>query len=198
MSLVIGSTSVSLKWKTPESWTQMCLDNLDLFLIDHASCERKAHAASLMIANKYFEDIELQKVMVDLAKEELEHFSQVLELLHRRGLFLIKDEIDVYVKSLLTHVRHPKDEHLLDRLLVVAIVEARSAERFEMISQGLPPGDLKDFYLKFSEDEARHAPLFVGQAKRKFGAALAESRLAELIDIEADIQVSLPLRVGVH
>jgi tRNA-(ms[2]io[6]A)-hydroxylase len=190
--------ALPLHTPTPDAWTKVVLGSLSEFIADHASCERKAHAAAMMLVNRFPEHPDLQDMMIQLAHEELDHFQQVLRILRGRNLTVHNDEVDLYVKKLLTHVRHPRREHLLDRLLVVALVEARSCERFCLLAIALPEGPLKDFYTTFAADEGRHVPLFVNAAKSLYPADEVEHRLDELLAVESRIMNDLPLRPAVH
>lgn len=167
-------------------------------MADHASCERKAGAAALMLANRYPEYPELQDRMIGLAIEEMQHFHQVFKLLKQRNIPLPNDNIDPYVKLLLDHVRHPRHEHLLDRLLVAAMIEARSCERFCMFTSALPAGDLKTFYVEFSLAESAHVPLFIKTAELFFPAQVVNDRITTWIDIEAKAAEATPLAARIH
>jgi tRNA-(ms[2]io[6]A)-hydroxylase len=190
--------SLPLKTPTRASWTKAVLDDIPGFLSDHASCERKAHAAALMLVNKFPEYPDLQDQMLSLAREELDHFHQVFRLLRERNLSLPPDETDLYVKRLLLHGRHPRREHLLDRLLAVALIEARSCERFCLLALALDPGPLRDFYTNFAIEESRHFPLFIRVTKSIFPADEVDQRLAEFLELEAGICAELPVRASVH
>ena len=190
--------SLPLRWSTPDHWTSEVLLNVNSFLADHASCERKASAAALMLANKFPEHPALQDRMIKLAIEELQHFHQVFQILTARGISLPNDETDDYVKHLLRHVRHPRQEHLLDRLLVAAMVEARSCERFCLFAKALPEGFLKEFYADFAQAESAHYPLFVKTAELFYPSDTVSTRLDQWLQIEADIAKAIPLRASVH
>lgn len=192
------SRSLPLRWRTGPEWVQVVLGNLDGFLADHASCERKAHAAAMMMVIKFPEHPELQDRMIGLAREELEHFHQVFRILRARGVSLGVDEIDIYVKKMLQFVRHPRDDHLMDRLMVAAMIEARSCERFCLFADALSEGFLKDFYVEFAIAESKHFPLFVDIARSLFGETKTDVALTKWLDIEAQIAAATPYRVGVH
>lgn len=198
ISLSEINQSLPLRSRTTDAWVDHVMADIGGFLADHASCERKAHAAAMMLVNKFPEYPELQDRMISLAREELEHFHQVFRLLRDRGIPLKADEVDLYVKRLLEHVRHPREEHLLDRLMVVAMVEARSCERFCLFAEALPPGQLKDFYTAFAAAESAHFPLFVETAGLLFGDDAARKALDRWLDIESNIVQELPHRVAVH
>jgi tRNA 2-(methylsulfanyl)-N6-isopentenyladenosine37 hydroxylase len=191
-------TSLPLRWSTPDAWLTIVTRNLDSFFADHASCERKASAAALMLANKYPEHPQLQERMIGLAIEELQHFQQIFKILRSRQIPLPNDEIDPYVKNLLIRVRHPREEHLLDRLLVAAMIEARSCERFCLLAQTLPQGDIKNFYCNFAVEESAHAPLFLSTAETIYPKEVISKRLDDWLSYEAEITQTLPLRAAVH
>jgi tRNA-(ms[2]io[6]A)-hydroxylase len=197
-SLIEIRHSLPLHWSTPAEWAALVVDNIDSFLVDHASCERKAHAAAMMLESKFPEYPELQDKMIGLAREELEHFHQVFHILRTRKLTLAADGVDAYVKNLFQHVRHPRQEHILDRLLATALIEARSCERFCLIAEALPQGSLKDFYTLFAIAESAHFPLFVNLARDLFGEEQSQQRIEEWLQIEAEIAKSLPIRAAVH
>ncbi len=190
--------SLPLRSATGPEWTATVLSDFNHFLADHASCERKAHAAAMMLVNRFPEYPDLQDIMIGLAREELEHFQQVVSLLRERDIPLGADEVDSYVKRLLTHVRHPREEHILDRLMVVAMVEARSCERFCMIATAMPAGSLKTFYTEFARAEGTHFPLVLRAAKLLFPENMVNKRLDEWLAIESAVAQDIPYRATVH
>lgn len=187
-----------LESATDPAWLQCVLDNFGVFLADHANCERKAAAMALSLVSRYADRPELVDAMIALAREELEHFHAVYHLLAARGLPLLPDSKDPYIGALHKLIRHSQQALLLDRLLVAGVVEARGCERFGRIAEGLPPGELKEFYLEITRSEARHGGLFVRLAKIYFPVPEVETRLAELFLLEADIVAALPLRPALH
>lgn len=190
--------SLPLKVASDASWAALAIKNLDVFLVDHASCERKAHAAALMMVNKFPDCPEIQDQLIQMALEELRHFQQVVGLLRERGLTLGIDEVDLYVKTLLTQVRHSKTEHLLDRLAVVAVIEARSCERFCLFAEALESGALKDFYTNFALEESAHFPLVLKMMKRYFPEKDVFTRLEEILNFEASFLPTLEISPKVH
>jgi tRNA 2-(methylsulfanyl)-N6-isopentenyladenosine37 hydroxylase len=184
--------------ETSGQWAQVCCAAIPQFLQDHASCERKAHAAAMMMVNRHPDLPLLQNRMLRLAEEELVHLRQVVALLHERNLPFLPDEVDEYVKGLLQSARHPKQMHLLDRLMTVAVVEARSAERFCLFADALPAGDLKEFYVRFAIEEAAHFPFFIDTAKLFFTPQEIESSLNQFLEVDANLINSLPIRPTVH
>lgn len=190
--------SLPLKIATDTSWAPLAVRHLDHFLVDHASCERKAHAAALMMVNRFPEYPMLQDQMIQLAREELDHFQQVVGLLRQRGLTIGADDVDPYVKKLLTLVRHPREEHVLDRLMVAAVIEARSCERFCLFAGELPVGPLKTFYTQFAHEESAHFPLILNTTKRYFATDTVYARLDQFLTFEATILPSIEIRPTVH
>ena len=187
-----------LRTPTKPAWTETVLRDLDAFLIDHASCERKASATAMALVAHYPDRIELVRAMIDLALEELEHFRQTHEIMTTRGLVLGPLTRDDYVRGILQSLRDGSAEYFLDRLLVAGIVEARGCERFGLVAEALPPGPLKVFYEGITRSEARHHGLFVRLARTYFDESAVARRIEELLDVEATIIESLSIRPALH
>lgn len=187
-----------LRVKTSPEWITTVLGDFDRFLIDHALCERKASALAMSLVAHYPNKPELVISMVALAIEELEHFQQVYSLIIDRNLILSGDEKDEYVNRLRSLIRKPSDEYFLDRLLIAGIIEGRGTERFEIVAGAVTDPRLKEFYMEFWRAEARHHGLFLRLARKYFSEPLVEDRLNFLLDQEARIVESLPLRAAVH
>jgi tRNA-(ms[2]io[6]A)-hydroxylase len=188
---------VELASKTPSAWVRLAVERFDEVLVDHAHCEKKAaaHALSMLAA---FPDVAgLARAMARLAREEAGHLAQVLRLIERRGLRLGRDPGDPYAQALQAHVRQPRDERLLDRLLVSALIELRSEERLRLLGQHLPDPELRDFYAQLAAAEAGHGELFWKLALKAAPEGAAR-RAAELASIESRLVETLPLRAGIH
>jgi tRNA 2-(methylsulfanyl)-N6-isopentenyladenosine37 hydroxylase len=183
---------------TDPAWADVALADFDAFLLDHAACERKASALAMSFVVKYPDRLAMIEPMICLAKEELAHFHEVYLLIAKRGLELGPDFKDPYLNRLLKHVRHGRDDHFLDRLLVSSIVEARGCERFHIVAKVLPDSDLKAFYTKLAKAEAGHFMVFLRVARQYFSNEVVEKRLEELLAIEASIVTELPHRSAVH
>ena len=190
--------SLRLKTATSPRWVETVLEDFDSFLLDHAACERKASATALTFVSHYPDRRELVSAMIDLAREELEHFHQVYQRIAERGLVLAADTKDPYVNRLAEEFRKGSEAYFLDRLLVAGIVEARGCERFGLVAEALPPGPLKDFYRVLASSEARHRGLFLRLARLYFEEQIVAPRLDELLETEARVIESLPLRPAVH
>jgi tRNA 2-(methylsulfanyl)-N6-isopentenyladenosine37 hydroxylase len=184
---------------TPEAWAELVCANFDAFLLDHACCERKAAASALSLIARHADQPLLVETMVTLAREELEHFGQVHRLLLKRGLRLGPDDKDIYVNQLLTAVRTQPNERLLDRILVSSLIEARSCERFYLLSRKLDhEPELQAFYRGLYKSEAGHFRVFHRLAERIFGIDVTAARWDTLRKFEAEVMLSSPLRATVH
>ena len=187
-----------LKATTPGEWLQRVLSEFDSFLVDHAACERKASATALTFVSHYPDRPELVSAMIQLAREELDHFHRVYQQLAARGLQLGADTKDLYVSGMRDQIRRGPAFYLMDRLLVAGVVEARGCERFGMVAQALPPGAIKELYDTLSRSEAHHHQLFIGLARRYFAADEVAERLTGLLEVEGEIIEQLPLRPALH
>ena len=187
-----------LQYKTPFHWTDAVLADLDSFLIDHAAAEKKASGMAMSMLSHYPDKEKLVKAMVNLCIEEMTHFRQVLKILYDRGLQPGADSKDEYVNQFRKHFRKGTHEYMLDRLLIGGIIEARGCERFGLVAQALPEGNLKHFYHSIAESEAKHQTLFVDLAKEYFDHQVVEARLASLLTVEAEIAASLPHTAALH
>lgn len=189
-----------LKSATRSEWAAVAADDLDATLADHAHCEKKAGASALALINDYPGDGGLVFALARLAEEEIGHFRQVHERLHARGVALPRDAGDPYVRGLLTLVRQPNELRKLDRLLVCALIEARSCERFRLLRRELErrgQTEVADWFGHLESSEAGHAALFVHLATERFGET-AKARLEELSAAEADIVAALPVLPRIH
>ena len=187
-----------LRVPSSRDWLDAVLGDFDAFLLDHATCERKASATALSLVSHYPDRAFLVQQMMLLAREELEHFHQMLWLTQAGGLVLRPDEKDLYVQALRKETRQGKGEYLLDRLLVSGIVEARGCERFGMVAEALDPGPMKSFYQDITRSESRHHVLFYHVARRYFDVDVVDQRQDELLEREADVLKALPIRAVVH
>jgi tRNA-(ms[2]io[6]A)-hydroxylase len=190
-----------LRSDTRDVWAKVAADDLVATLADHAHCEKKASASAIALINDYPEDSELVTVMARLAEEEIGHFREVHALLLGRGAELTRDRGDPYARSLMGLFRQPQDQRKLDRLLIGALIEARSCERFRLLRQELERrGDatLAAVFRRLESSEAGHAALFVHLAEERFGAEPTRSRLHELAETEAGIVAQLPIVARIH
>jgi tRNA-(ms[2]io[6]A)-hydroxylase len=189
---------IALRIASSPDWSRAVLADFDAFLLDHAAAERKASAVALSLISHYPDRRELVAAMMDLAREELEHFYQVYLRIEERGLTLGPDDKDAYVGAMRAQIRSGRDEYFLDRLVVSGIVEARGCERFGMLAKALIDPPLRSFYREIAASEAKHATLFVELAYTYFSRASVDERLVVLTDAEAKIVQGLPTRPTLH
>lgn len=187
-----------LKRATDPAWLALALAQFDAVLIDHAHCEKKAAANALSLLQAYPEVPGLPAQMAQLAREEAAHLARVLRLMDERGLVLGKDLGDVYAQGLVKLLRNPAKERQLDRLLVAAIIEARSHERLALLADGLTEPELKRFYAELATSEDGHQRLFVRLALKVADEAVVERRLEALLEAEGELVSALPIRAVIH
>lgn len=186
-----------LRSSTDARWVSVALADLDATLADHAHCEKKAAATALKLIGDHPDRPTLVRSLARLAQEELQHFLAMLAELARRGAPWTADRGDPYAQELLRLVRGGP-HRLLDRLLVGALIEARSCERLALLGRALPPGPLRELYLRLAQSEAGHERLFVELAAEHGGPDEAGDRLAALAGAEAQIVAGLPLLPRIH
>lgn len=191
--------SADLVCESPKGWIETVLEDFDAFLLDHADCERKASSMAMSFVAKYPDRLEIIPELIETAIEELEHFQQVYKIMEERGLRLPERmKEDKYVKDLLKTCRTGRDERFIDRMLWASVIECRGAERFRLVYQNLPAGELKKFYHELWASEAKHGHIFVKMLLNYFDEAPVYKRLEELVAIEADVLLKLPLRPALH
>lgn len=186
---------------TDPSWVEAVESDLDRLLSDHAHCELKAAQSALSLLGRFACELpEAVPDLVALAREETAHFHEVHQRLLARGNTLPAPDVDGYVQALRAAARsdHRDQPALLDRLLVCALIEARSCERFKLLSEKLADDDLRGFYRALMVAEARHYKLFYDLASARFGEPTARTRLATLASREAEVAHRLPLGPTVH
>lgn len=193
-------SSTLLKSATSETWAPIAADDLDATLSDHAHCEKKASVSAIALINDYPADAKLVRAMSKLAEEEMRHFREVYDVLLERGVALSRDRGDPYAKALFKMMR-PKIEHRkLDRLLIAALIEERSCERFRLLKGELErrgQSELAAQFRRLEISEAGHSTLFIRLATEEFGAE-ASARMQELAEAEAQVVATLPVAARIH
>lgn len=189
---------VTLLLATDPSWLPLALSRFDAVLVDHAHCEKKAAANALSLLQAYPEVPGLPAMMARLAREESAHLAKVLAVMEARGLQLSHDTGDPYAKGLQRILRTPAGERRLDRLLVAAIIEARSHERLHLLAEGLEDPELRRLYAELAQSEDGHQELFVRLAEQVEDPAVAAARLQQLLVLEARLVAELPVRAAIH
>jgi tRNA-(ms[2]io[6]A)-hydroxylase len=188
----------SLLSTTPSVWCDAVLSDFDAFLIDHAACEQKAAAVGLSFVSRYPDRPALLGPMIQFAREELRHFHDVYRLIEARGLTLRTNAEDAYAQALLGNVRFSREERFLDRLLVAAMIEARSHERLALLADRLEDDGLRRFYGRLSRAESAHRTFFVGIALKFFPESVVAPRLRFWLEREAEAIAAQPLGPRVH
>ncbi len=174
--------------QTPDLWLKEALGNIDILLMDHANCEKKAASTALNLMYRYVEYPELLTQLSKLAREELRHFEQVLGYMKSRKVHYRQLSSSRYAGGLRKEVRTHEPARLIDLMLVSAIVEARSCERFGKLVTVLD-ADLAEFYASLLKSEQRHFECYLGFAKRLSETPINE-RLGRLLEVEAALIVS--------
>ncbi|MFW5968790.1 MAG: tRNA-(ms[2]io[6]A)-hydroxylase, partial [Persicimonas sp.] len=196
------SNMFKLRADTPDEWATHVADHLDDFLVDHAACERKASANAMHFVVRYPDKADIVDAMVEVAREELEHFHQVFHLMQERGVDLAADEKDPYVNALLKQSFKKGQKRLLDRLLLGSIIEYRGCERFAMLARELAErpqdAELAQFYKDLAASESKHRGDFYELALNHFPQAEVEERLDFWLDVEAEVVDDLPIRSALH
>lgn len=190
--------STIIKAPTPSAWVSAVLGDWTGFLVDHALCERKAMATALSLISRYPQKTALVEPMICLAKEELAHYHEVYRLISKNDISLSFHMKDPYVSSLRLNIRHSEKEHFLDRLLVSALIEARSSERFEILAENLEDPDLKLFYDRLARSEKGHWKIFHKIASFYYQPFEVEARFETLSMIESECMLQAPIRAAVH
>ena len=180
-------------------WVEAVMNDFDTFLQDHADCERKASAAAMSLVAKYPDREEIIPELIETAIEELEHFQQVVELMHRRGVPLLHSiPEDPYIKGLMKRMHSGIEERFLDRLLISSVFETRGAERFRLIEESLEDPELKRFYKMLWTSEAKHGHIFVKMALNYFPQKMVYSRLNWWMEQEGEVVNGLEIRPALH
>jgi len=187
---------LGLKLPTDPRWVNLAEMSLEDVLTDHAYCEQKAATSCITLIQKNPERERMVRELAPIVTEEWGHFRQVLAELDKRGLKLGNQRKDEYVNKLLAFQKKGGNaqDRFVDRLLINALIEARSCERFRLLSLHLEDDDLKEFYHKFMVSEAGHYRLFLDLAKEYGGEEKALARWQEFLDHEAQILEEIEVR----
>jgi len=191
---------LGLKLPTDPRWVNIAEKNIEEILVDHAYCEQKAAstAISLIITNS--ERTELVEAMIALAQEELGHFKLVHKHLTKRGFVLGRERKDEYVHEIMSFFpkTHDRELRLVQRLLIAALIEARSCERFKVLSEHISDPELAEFYRKLMVSEANHYTLFLKFARLYGGKEQVDPIWQELLDFEAEVMKGFGKKELIH
>jgi tRNA 2-(methylsulfanyl)-N6-isopentenyladenosine37 hydroxylase len=187
---------LGLHLPTDPRWVNLASISLEEILTDHAYCEQKAATSCISLIQRYPDKHKLVNELSPIVTEEWGHFRQVLAELTKRNLSLGRQRKDAYVNKLMEfQVKGGSEEDvLLDRLLIFALIEARSCERFKRLSEGLDDDYLRKFYRRFMESEAGHYHLFIDLAETYIPKPKVRKRWNEWLEYEASVMNSLEVR----
>jgi tRNA-(ms[2]io[6]A)-hydroxylase len=187
-----------LQQPTQQAWVQQVIANLDIILLDHSHCERKAAGVALNLMFRYADHASLVRKLTAIAREELEHFELVNQWLDRRGIPLAPLTAPPYGGRLKAQSRRQEPQRLLDSLLVAALIEARSHERLGLLSQFCPDRELGKFYGALMASEARHYGTYWLLADTYFERRVLQQRLEELSHYESELLATLHPEPRIH
>tara|TARA_B100000482_G_scaffold179226_1_gene150858 strand:- start:30 stop:611 length:582 start_codon:yes stop_codon:yes gene_type:complete len=191
---------LGLKLPTDPRWVNIVEKNINEILTDHAYCEQKAASYAISLITKYPEITEIVDKMIALSQEEMEHFQMVHNLIKKRGFELGRERKDPYVHDLMAFIKRGGSYEmvLVDRLLIAAMIEARSCERFRVLSENIQDEELSKFYNDLMVSEARHYSMFIKLAKKYGKGVDVDKRWKEFLAKEAEIMHNYGKQETVH
>lgn len=191
---------LGLKLPTDPRWAKLCETNLEEVLTDHAWCEQKAATNCINLIINNSEKPELVSKMLEIAQEEVEHFKMVHDIILKRGYEFGRERKDDYVNKLVKFMRKgsSREQSLIDRLLFSALIEARSCERFKVLSDTIQDEELAKFYFDLMVSEANHYTVFLKFAKQYAETVDVDKRWKEWLAYEAEIIQSFGKDESIH
>jgi len=192
---------LKLRLPTDPRWVNIAEKDLEEILTDHAYCEQKAASTAISLIVQFPDYPELVSKMADLVQEEMDHFKRVHDFIQQRGLELGKERKDEYVNQLANYFKKPgksRLDQLIDKLLFCAMIEARSCERFRVLSENIQDQELSEFYYELMKSEAGHYSMFLLLAKSYQDEAIVEQKWNDLLDYEGQIIQQFGKSVGIH
>ena len=188
--------TLGLELPTDPRWINIAGKNIEDILVDHAYCEQKAASSCISLIVQYSDKEKLVEMLTPVVAEEWGHFERVIDELKKRGYKLGKQRKDEYVEALNGVIRKggTREQQLVERLLMNALIEARSAERFKMLWKNIPDHDLSVFYYELMVSEAGHYKNFLTLAREYMPADYVDKRWRELLEAEAEIMRTLEVR----
>jgi tRNA-(ms[2]io[6]A)-hydroxylase len=191
---------LGLKLPTDPRWVNIVEKNIEDILTDHAYCEQKAASTAISLIVSFPEYTDLVKEMVLLVKEEISHFKMVHDKILKNGWVLGRDRKDDYVVKLVTFFLKggSRTTQLVHRLLYAALIEARSCERFRLLSEELEDKELAEFYRNLMVSEANHYTMFLGFARKYGDRKEVDDKWQQLLDFEAQIMKELGKKQTIH
>ncbi|GAA0744366.1 MULTISPECIES: tRNA-(ms[2]io[6]A)-hydroxylase [Flavobacteriaceae] len=191
---------LGLKLPTDPRWVNIVEKNIEEILTDHAYCEQKAASTAISLIVSFPEYTDLVQEMIALVKEEISHFKMVHDKILERGWTLGRDRKDEYVIDLVKFFPKggSRTTQLVHRLLYAALIEARSCERFRLLSEELEDKELAEFYRKLMVSEANHYTMFLGFARQYGERKEVDQKWQQLLDYEADLMKNLSKNETIH
>ncbi len=191
---------LGLKLPTDPRWVNIVEKNIEDILTDHAYCEQKAASTAVSLIVSFPEYTELVQEMIELVNEEMSHFKMVHDKILERGWTLGRDRKDEYVIDLVKFFPKggSRTTQLVHRLLYAALIEARSCERFRLLSEELEDKELAEFYRKLMVSEANHYTMFLGFARQYGERKEVDQKWQQLLDYEADLMKNLSKNETIH
>lgn len=182
---------------TPDQWIQNALDNQSLLLLDHANCEKKAASTAINLMFRYVGDFDMMHKMSRLAREELRHYEQVMQIMEKRNIAYEQITPGRYAGGLRKIVRTHEPARYIDTLIIGAIIEARSCERFAKLAPYLDE-ELQTFYLSLLKSESRHYQDYLKLARRAAEGKDISERIHEFLEIEKELIESVDEEFRFH
>lgn len=191
---------LGLKLDTDPRWVNIVESNIEEILTDHAWCEQKAASNAISLITLNPDKKELVSRLLEIAQEELEHFQRVHEIILKRGFTFGRERKDHYVNQLYKFCRKggSREESLVDRLLFSAMIEARSCERFKVLSENIKDQELSTFYRELMESEAGHYTTFLKFAKQYAQEIDVDARWKEWLSFEGELIKSYGKKETIH
>ncbi|QOR73336.1 tRNA-(ms[2]io[6]A)-hydroxylase [Cruoricaptor ignavus] len=188
-----------LKLPTDPRWANIAEGNLEEILTDHAWCEQKAATNAITLITMLPEYPEIITELLAIAQEELEHFGMVHEIILKRGYTFGRPRKDDYVNDLAKFiVQGTRAEYIIDRLLFAAMIEARSCERFRVLTENIKDDELREFYRELMISEANHYTTFIGFARQLGDPETVNARWEQWLEYEAGVIASYGKRETIH
>jgi len=191
---------LGLKLPTDPRWVNIIEKDVEEIMTDHAYCEQKAASTAISLIVSFPEYTDLVEKMIDLAQEEMSHFKMVHDIIIERGWTMGRDRKDAYVLQIVKFFPKggSRSTQLIHRLLYAALIEARSCERFRLLSEELDDKKLAKFYRKLMISEANHYTMFLGFARKYGNRKEVDKKWQELLTFEAGVMQDLSKAVSIH
>lgn len=195
-----GIKMLGLKLPTDPRWVNIVEKDVEEIMTDHAYCEQKAASTAISLIVSFPEYTDLVEKMIDLAQEEMSHFKMVHDIIIERGWTMGRDRKDAYVLQIVKFFPKggSRSTQLIHRLLYAALIEARSCERFRLLSEELDDKKLAKFYHKLMISEANHYTMFLGFARKYGNRKEVDKKWQELLTFEAGVMQDLSKDVSIH